>query len=244
MAKQAQPALTTRWQDQDRQDHAQNAYRTLRQLIVHGRLAPGNRLVEADLAQRLGISRTPLRTALLLLQQEGYVVAFGNGRQSRLSVAPLTSEDAYELWWVVGALEGVAARWAAKLPEKTRMRLVRELRRINKELAELARRGRSDTNRIFELDAGFHRAYVEASAGSRILTLHRTIKPQTERYWRLYSSSIVDQLSQSVQEHQRIIEAFERGDAEEAMRAAEANWHNGAERLVKVIEALGERGSW
>ena len=66
------------------------AYESLRRLIVQGHLGPGTRLVEAELAARLGMSRTPLRTALYLLNQEGYVEATGEGRQSRLTVTPLT----------------------------------------------------------------------------------------------------------------------------------------------------------
>jgi DNA-binding FadR family transcriptional regulator len=58
-------------------------------------------------------------------------------------------------------------------------------------------RHRRDPIRTFELDRDFHRAIVEASAGPRLLDLHNSIQPQTERYWRLYASSIVDRLAES-----------------------------------------------
>ena len=62
------------------------AYRKLRELIVHGRLGPGTRVVEADIARRLEISRTPVRSALHRLQQEGYVVAYRSSRQARMGL--------------------------------------------------------------------------------------------------------------------------------------------------------------
>jgi DNA-binding GntR family transcriptional regulator len=220
------------------------AYEKLRDRIVHGRLAPGSRVVEADVAQRLGISRTPVRSALHRLQQEGYVVASRSARQSRLTVAPLTKEDARELYWIVGHIEGLAARLLAGRPAEARARTVAQLCGINDQLNQLARAGRSDPGRIFELDMNFHLRLVEASAGPRLLALHAAIKPQAERYWRLYASAIIDELGRSVSEHLEIIDAIRRGDAEAAEQAVRANWENGSARLAQVIDSLGERGSW
>src|SRR6478672_9936126 len=91
----------------------QQVYERLRELIVDGRLAPGTRIVETEVAERLGVSRTPVRGALQRLQQEGYVVDSPTLQQTRPTVAPLTSEDAHELFLLVGALEGLAASRAA-----------------------------------------------------------------------------------------------------------------------------------
>ena len=214
-------------------------------MIVHGRLAPGSRVVEADLTERLGASRTPVRAALHLLQKEGYVVATSAGsRKARLSVAPLTKEDARELYAIVGHLEGLAARSTARLEPDQRRAVVDKLRELNDELRGLYERGRGEPNRIFDLDLTFHQTIVDASAGPRLLALQRTIKPQTERYWRLYASAILDRLGLSVGEHLLIIQAIESGDSEGAERAVQMNWANGAERLERVIDTLGERGSW
>src|SRR5215469_838223 len=167
----------------------------VREMIVHGRLAPGSRIVEVDLTERLGVSRTPVRAALHLLQKEGYVVATAAGsRKARLSIAPLTKEDARELYAIVGLLEGLAARSTAGLEPVRRAAVVEKLKEFNGELRELYDRGRGDANRIFELDRGFHQTIVQASAGPRLLALQSSIRPQTERYWRLYASAILDQL--------------------------------------------------
>ncbi len=220
------------------------AFKTLREMIVSGRLSPGTWMIEADIADRLGISRTPVRGALHWLQREGYVVSSGNGNRSRMIVAPLTKEDARELYAIIAHLEGLGARRTAQLPPKTRAKIVRELTKINMALAALSRAKRSEPNRIFELDLNFHRIIMEASAGPRLTDIHRTIQPQAERYWRLYAGAIVDKLDASVAEHNDIIKALGAGDPNKAEKGLQVNWQNGVERLSAVIDSLGERGSW
>jgi DNA-binding GntR family transcriptional regulator len=84
---------------------------------------------------------------------------------------------------------------------------------------------------------------VEPSAGPRLLLIHDSIMPQTERYWRLYANS-AEHIGNSAAEHDQIIDAIEEGDAEKAEKAIESNWQNGWERLCQLIDTLGERGSW
>src|SRR5215216_4594950 len=98
----------------------QQVYERLRELIIDGRLAPGTRIVETEVAERLGVSRTPVRGALQRLQQEGYVVDSPTLQQTRPTVAPLTSDDARELFMLVGALEGLAAFRLASGPPTER----------------------------------------------------------------------------------------------------------------------------
>src|SRR5213076_3388596 len=106
-------------------------YARLRDLIVQGSLAPGSRIIETEIATRLGVSRTPVREALQRLQQEGFVNGTPGAQQSRLTVAPLTRADVHELLNVVGALEGLGAFEAAALEETRRRALAAELREIN-----------------------------------------------------------------------------------------------------------------
>lgn len=218
------------------------AYHRLRELIVHGRLAPGTRIVETEVAERLGVSRTPVRAALQRLQQEGYIVVLE--RQTRPTVAPLTDEDARELFAIVGSVEGVAARWAAELPDAPRAALTRDLQETNDEDLRQSRAVRADPNALFALDTRFHRLYVEAGAGTRVLALHDAIKPQAERYIRLYISALTDEIATSVAEHQIIVDAIGRGDPGGAQFAVENNWRNAARRLSRVIRSAGERGTW
>jgi len=213
-------------------------------MIVWGRLAPGTRIVEAEIADRLGVSRTPTRSAIHRLQQEGYITPLDRAKERRLIVAPLTQEDARELFEIVGQLEGLAARGAALLESRPRAVVVQRLRRLNTDLGAAARQRRPDAMGIFELDMTFHRAYVEAGSGPRLLALHAATKPQAERYVRLYITSLIDEIATSVAEHNVIVQAIDAGDSIAAQQAVGSNWKNAALRLSKVIQSLGERGSW
>jgi DNA-binding GntR family transcriptional regulator len=216
-------------------------YERLRELIIDGRLAPGTRIIETEVAERLGVSRTPVRGALQRLQQEGYVVDSPTLRQTRPTVAPLTSDDARELFLLVGALEGLAAYRAALCLPAQRAALATSLTAINDAFAVAAAAARPNHGRIFELDERFHRCYME-EAGPRLLALHETVKPQAERYERLYVSMLAAELPTSVVEHRAIVKAIRTGDAGGAQRAVETNWRNAAERLAAVVAAAGERG--
>ena len=227
-----------------RGDRVTQAYQQLRELIVRGRLAPGSRIIETDVATRLGVSRTPVRGALQRLQQEGYIVSSGTGQQSRLAVAPLTKEDARELFAIVGEVEALAARWSAELSEHRRATLVVRLRDIKNRLDQAGSESRPDQHLLFDLDQAFHRGYVEGGAGARLLALHDAVKPQSERYVRLYVSALVDEIGTSVREHTVIIDAIAAGEGDSAQSAVRSNWTNAGKRLAKVIESLGERGSW
>jgi DNA-binding GntR family transcriptional regulator len=235
-------ASETSAETQARSDTVSRVYQELRALIVWGHLPPGARIAERAVAERLGLSRTPVRSALHRLQQEGFVSSAGRGQDQRLIVAPLTQDDGREVILIVGHLEGLAAHTAAALPDDRRKRIVARLRAINKELA--AESKRREFTRIFDLDQAFHRAYVEDVVGPRLLALHRSIKPQIERYTRLYVSALVDELPTSVKEHEVIVRAIASGDPQAAQKAVETNWRNAAGRLSGVIAQLGERGSW
>lgn len=219
-------------------------YRKLRELIVRGQLAPGTRIVETDVANRLSVSRTPVRGALQRLQQEGYIMDTPLLQQSRPMVAPLTREDANELFSIVAELEGLAARFAAALPHARREALASELTSINEQFKRAADAKQQNHNRLWELDERFHRCYVEAGAGPRLIALHNAVKPQAERYERLYVSLLSRDLTPSVMEHSGIIRAIKSGKPDVAQAAVQTNWRNAARRLGSVIENVGERGRW
>ena len=189
-------------------DTISTTYAKLRELIVHGRLAPGTRIIEADVAARLGVSRTPVRSALHRLQQEGYVNELQGGRRARLMVTPLTRHDATELLFLMGQLDGLAGIEAARLPAAERKRLTGEMSAINQRLAALQHAERPDPNAFHDLDNAFHDAYVDAAAGPRLRALRTSIRPQTERYVHVYVSAMAGEIGVSVEEHERIIRAI------------------------------------
>lgn len=222
----------------------EQVYGRLRDLIVQGSLAPGSRIVETEIATRLGVSRTPVREALQRLQQEGFVMGAPGAQQSRLTVAPLTQDDVRELLDIVGALEGLGARRAALKEPADRKALAKELRLLNQEFARAGRGGPVDHSKLYDADERLHRRIVQAGVGPRLLSLHDAVKPQAERYIRMYISMLTGDLRSSVEEHDVMIDAIEEGRAGDAQRAIELNWRHAAERLARVIGLAGERGNW
>jgi len=242
------PELTTMVTDRESvqaQDQPERVYRELRELIVSGRLAPGTRLVETLVAQRLGVSRTPVRSALQRLQQEGYAVPQNeDDERTRLVVAPITAEDAADLFYIVGELEGLAGHYAASLAPDHRSRLADELDQLNGALLVEAHARPLDAYKAFQLDASFHRLYVAEAAPFRLLSLHDAIKPQAERYARLYVTALTKELDVSVTEHGLIARAIRDGDAAAAQHAIQVNWRNAAKRIGTVINEWGGSGGW
>jgi DNA-binding GntR family transcriptional regulator len=240
----ATPKPTLRAKGDHDGNSLRKAFYEIRELIVHGRLSPGSWIVEADLARHLSMSRTPVRSALHWLQREGYVIEHKNARKSRMVVAPLTKEDADELYSIIGHVEGLAGRRTAQLAKARRLEISTRLKGFNNQLREILSAKDSRAAGIFDLDRSFHRTIIDSGAGPRLLALHKSIEPQAERYWRLYASSIINDLHLSVAEHDEIIAAINAGDADRVERALQANWENGCHRLARVIDIFGERGSW
>jgi DNA-binding GntR family transcriptional regulator len=227
----------------DAPDNVTRVYTELRSLIIAGQLPPGARIAERAVVARMGLSRTPIRSALHRLQQEGLVASVGRAGDQRLIVTPLTRGDGREVFLIVGHLEGLAASEAASLPTEQRRQLVARLREVNRALA-VAAKTKASPARLFDLDLQFHATYVEGVAGPRVVALHRAIKPQSERYARLYVNVLLDELPTSVKEHESITAAIAKGDRRGAQHAVETNWQNAAVRLSNVIAEHGERGSW
>lgn len=236
--------MNVRPQDQTRGNLNDSAYEQIKEMILKGSLAPGTRIVESELAEHIGVSRTPVRSALHRLQQDGYVLAQDRGRKVKLVVAPLTKEDAREIYHIVGALDGLAAWHAAHLQERERLALSNGMGRINDIIAELGASPESDHQRLLELHGDFHDLALEAIEAPRLRALHATAKPQADRYRRIYSSGDFGQQLRSVKEHSGIIQAIADGNPSEALCRTQDHWMAAADRLCGIIEVLGERGIW
>lgn len=230
--------------EQTASNRSGRAYVELRERIVQGQIAPGRRLVETEIADRLGVSRTPVRSALQRLEQEGYVESAGDGDRSKPVVAPLTKQDAHDLLYMLGAIEGLAARGAADLPDEQREGLVDELKEMNDRLAVVGDEDRPDRNEWYRLDTGFHGLYVERGGGPRLRKFHASIRPQAERYIRVYVAVHRFEIDESVKEHRAVIKAIEAGQSDWAEQATVDNYRSAEDRLRRVIEEIGERGSW
>lgn len=224
-------------------ERAGKLYDSLRGMIVRGQLAPGARIVETEVAERFGVSRTPVRAAFQRLEREGYVTASPT-HQARMTVAPLTKEDVQELLEIVAELEGLAARNAARLSEAARERLAKDLEALNSDFRKAVSARGAQPGKLYELDEKFHSRYVELGAGARLRSLHAAVKPQAERYIRMYIALLLDTVPVAGTEHDAIIDAIRTGNSTAAQRSVQTNWRHAAERLVRAIDVMGEQGNW
>jgi len=217
------------------------AFETIRELIVLGKLAPGTWVIEGELARHLNMSRTPIRGALQQLQRDGFLLEQKGATKSRMVVAPLTREDADDLYSIIARVEGLCGGRIAKMPGPFRADIAKQLGAVNAKLRAIIRTKPLRNDQIFLLDQSFHKIIVQAGAGARLQILHASVESQTQRYWRLYASPIFLNLKHSVAEHEAIIDAILKGDPELVERAIQRNWAGGTERLDQVMLSLSGR---
>jgi DNA-binding GntR family transcriptional regulator len=227
-----------------RVDRPDLVYDRLRELIIRGRLAPGVRVVESEIAARLAVSRTPVREAIQRLHQEGFLRATAVARRTELIVAPLTATDLADLYRLMGGLESTAVLGVMDLPAGERRSIATALKSAEQEFENAGRAARVDYDRLFELHNAFHETFVSRGAGPRLLTLLEAVRPQIDRYEWVYAPLVGPDYQATFDEHRAIIRAIREGDADRARQAVLANWERGAARLRAVIDRVGERGEW
>jgi DNA-binding GntR family transcriptional regulator len=225
----------------DRQDHV---YERLQDLIIRGRLAPGVRVVESEIATRLGVSRTPVREAIQRLHQEGMLRATAVARRTELIVAPLTAADLNDLYRMMGGLESAAVVGVLELPAGERRAVATALRDAERVFENAARQTIVNYDRLFELHNAFHDTFVARGAAPRLRQLLDAVRPQVDRYEWVYAPLVGPDYDATFMEHREIVRWVREGDEERARRAVIANWERGADRLRSVIDRVGERGQW
>lgn len=199
-------------------------YRQLLERISRGDLPPGGRVKDSAMASQLGVSRTPVREALLRLAREGVLEA-DMGRGFR--IPPLDPAEMRETGAIIASLEGLALEMSGEVPAER----LAELSKIDLELA--ATRGNPD--RCIDLDHQWHRTLLQGCPNARLLSLIATLWQVPRRYMRAYLRH-AGRVSLSTQHHARIIEALRRNDRETAGRRFSHHWQRGIEELDAWIE--------
>jgi DNA-binding GntR family transcriptional regulator len=205
------------------------ATRTLREAILRGRFSAGARLRQTDLADRLAISRTPIREALGRLQQEGLVDLLPGGG---LRVAVLDLEEAVELYDVREVLDGLAARLAASRASAT---VLARLQRLLGRMAQCLAPGRE--NLWFPAHVAFHDEIFRASGNGRLQGLSAVVRLSIQRFHPLLLRT-ERRLQDAYREHRGIYEAIAGGDGETAERLARAHIAN-AKAIVLAVMVQG-----
>ncbi len=193
----------------------EDVYRTIKQWIVNLQLAPDELIRDHEIAERLGVSRTPVREALRRLEDEGLVVT---SFHKWTKVAPSDMGEAAQLYPVVAALEAAAVELAqAHLSAAD----LTQLSMLNKAL-EQAIRAR-DVEQAAALDIEFHTLIVHKSLNTEIAKLLAALLPRIKR---IELAHFGNQLiaHQSVLEHAAILRALKKGDGKAAAEAMKKNW--------------------
>ncbi|HKK02027.1 MAG TPA: GntR family transcriptional regulator [Desulfuromonadales bacterium] len=191
---------------------------TIREAILKGTLRPGEKVAEPELAERFGISRTPIREAFRQLESEGYLTVIP---RKGAVVSSLSERDVEEFYAIKSILEGYAARIAA---ERLTERDIDRLEAINERLHLLAEEG--DVKTFFKVHNEFHDLFIRAAGNEKLFELIGQMMMKFNRL-RMASLSLPGRMEISVQEHKKIIKAFKS--------------HNGdrADNLVRKTASLG-----
>jgi len=198
-------------------------YEILLREIVEGGLAPGTRLVEGRLAERLGVSRTPLREALFRLHQEGFVLtSAGRG----FSVKPLDDKEARELFPILSALEGLALSMAGPLLALD----VEALREANRALAPLSRRPLA----AIDADTAFHELLLRRCPNASLLEMIAGVRRRLLRYEYVYMAdeTLIDV---SMAQHEAIIDSVARCNFDGAAKALDTNYESGKALVLSKL---------
>lgn len=201
-------------------------FNTLRQAILTGELKPGERLMEIHLADRLGVSRTPIREAIRKLELEGLVVMIP---RKGAQVAKITEKNLKDVLEVRRALDTLAVRLACKRMDDT---YKKQLREACDEFAKVVKC--SNTKDITEADVRFHDIINQSTGNDRLIQLVNNLAEQMYRY-RLEYIKDAAYHNRLIDEHEEIYNAILERDEERAARAVVVHIDN---QEASILEHL------
>lgn len=201
-------------------------FKTLRQAILKGELAPGERLLEVQLADKLGVSRTPVREAIHKLSQEGLVVLIPRKGAEVASISEKSLRDVLE---VRLALETLAVRLACeRITEENLAILQQEFDAFRKAVE------RDALLDITQRDEAFHDAIYNSTCNTRLVTMINNLREQMYRYRMEYIKER-DKRETLVREHLEIMNAIKAGDSEAAQDAIRRHIDNQVLTVAQII---------
>lgn len=202
----------------------------IRDAIINGTLKPRERLMEIQLAEELGVSRTPIREALRKLELEGFIVMIP---RKGAFVADMTFKDIADIFEIRAALEGLAAGLAAERITDE------ELEKMERHLVEKADAiARGDMERLVEVDTEFHESIYKASRNDRLQGIINNLREQIQRF-RATSLAYPGRMKQSLDEHRAIVEAIHARDAALARQVTQEHIENAEQSMIESIKKDG-----
>ena len=201
-------------------------FNTLRQAILRGELKPGERLMEIQLANKLGVSRTPVREAIRKLELEGLVLMIP---RKGAEVADISEKSLKDVLEVREALEELAARLAC---DKITKEGINRLKEAAQDFRSALKS--NDITQMAEADVRFHDVICNATENQKLGQLLNNLREQMYRYRFEYlkDQQVYEKL---LSEHEEIIRHIEKGEKDEAARVVSRHIVNQAQAVTDVI---------
>lgn len=206
---------------------------TLRQAILKGELEPGERLMEMQLAEQLGVSRTPIREAIRKLELEGFVLMIP--RRGAI-VAKITEKDLKDVLEVRASLERLSTKLACERMEEETIEELREAQ----EAFKAALRG-DDITLQAQKDVEFHDVIYKSTNNLRLIQMLNNLREQMYRYRLEYLKDGTSH-QKLVEEHEAIIEALSRRDTEETTNIMVGHVYNQEQAVMRKIHEAESTG--
>ena len=202
-------------------------FNTLRDAILTGKLVPGERLMENQLAEKLGVSRTPVREALRMLELENLVeLVPRKGAQ----VLDMSEKDIVNILEVRSALEGLATSVACKKMSKEDLQQLKNMEvDFEKAVAE------NDVEHFVDIDEDFHDLIYAATENDKLINIFRNLRIQLYRYRMAQAKNNETSMSTIVAHHRSIIRAIENHDAEEGASIAQGHIKYQTESILRFV---------
>ena len=212
----------------------EEVYRTLLMWIMEGELRPGEKLLDKELADKMGVSRTPVREALRRLEDKGLVESSAN-RWTR--VTDISIEEPAKIYPIIWTLEELAIVTA--MPNITDADIER-MEAANQELEKAL--ASNEPVRASLIDAQFHDVFIERTDNPFLVTIIQDLKIRYRRFEVTYfeGSSLA---TDSTEEHRQILAALRAGDAPRARSTILKNWQNSLRRLEKMRAEAENKGN-
>lgn len=201
-------------------------FEALREVILNGQLKPGERLMEVQLAEEMGVSRTPVREAIRKLELEGFVVMIP---RKGAYVSDLSTKDIADVFEIRSALETLAAVLAC---DRITNEELEELERILIKVADCV--AANDLEKLVEADTQFHDVLYKASRNSRLVQIISNLRENIQRF-RAISMGTPGRMRETFEEHKQLVEAITERNAELARRIAQEHIDNAENRMMEAI---------
>ncbi|MBR0085593.1 MAG: GntR family transcriptional regulator [Lachnospiraceae bacterium] len=203
-----------------------SVFNALKNAIMRGELKPGERLMETHLADRLDVSRTPVREAIRMLDKEGLVVMVP---RKGAHVAAMTEKDLTDVIEVREAIEKLAIELTSRRITDTG---IKQLERAEAKFEKALKS--NDYNEMAEADAAFHDVIFKATGNPCLMEILNNLSTRTYRYRLQYISdnSVHEKL---IKEHKDIVTSLKKHDAKKALESMTEHIENQKQAVAEMI---------